>query len=269
MIRLCILSAATIVAVLLITCQGITVRPFEMDLRLPALSRSKRCRVVLDHDPPRSQRSLRVPEFGTENSRKQTVRIVNGDVASPKLVPYLVAIFKFDEELDMWSSECTGTLVSSRWIISAAFCNVTSVDKVLLLGRNLADFAGTDNELATIADIASVTPHANYDKTEAGSRYDIIAIELAKDAPKDAKFMKVNVNSALPETESFVRVAGFGITETELTNPNRNRDLLQVDVPTTTFEECSEAFQQVSGVSIDRDAHVCAGYLNRGQCDSW
>lgn len=159
--------------------------------------------------------------------------------------------------------------MSSRWVISAARCNVTIADKLLLLGRNTADFNGTDSKLASVSEVSSVTPHANYSVTEEGSIYDIAAIELAKDAPEDALFMKVNVNPSLPETRSYVRIAGFGITETGVMNPVRNRDLLQVDVPTTTFEDCAEIYKSLDGVDIDRNANVCAGYLGKGQCDYW
>lgn len=264
-----ILRTATTVVLLLTACRAVTLQPSTRKLGLEVSSRSENCPVLLDQDAPRQRRSFRWLESREENQFSPNARIVHGDEASPNLIPYLVAIFKFDEEIDKWSSECSGTLVSSRWVISAARCNVTTDDRILLLGRNTADFDGTDSKLATVSEIASVTSHAKYSRTEEGSIYDIAAIELATDAPEDARFMKVNVNPSLPESGSFVRVAGFGMTETGLTNPVRTRDLLQVDVPTTTFEKCAEAYQVVNGVNVDRDANVCAGYLGKGLCGYW
>lgn len=219
---------------------------------------SQQCPVKLPQDKPE-----------TQSNRSTTPRIVGGSPIASGLLPYLVAIQRIEGRSDKWSTKCTGTLISQRWALSAAHCDISKTDRVLLLADNTADGVTMKPEGEAVAvEIATVHRHPDYIESDAdGSQFDIVAMELKSDAPKDAKFMKVCINKNIPEEKSFVRVAGFGL-QFEDESPSLGRPLLQVDVPVTSFSTCESVYGLGAGLRIDPTRHVCAGY-SKGGCDSW
>lgn len=233
--------------------------PYLLLLLLPltvAQQRSETCPIRLPQDNPE-----------TESNRSHTPKIVGGDAISDGLIPYLVAIQSLDSVFNAWLTFCTGTLISKRWVLSAAHCKIEKGNRVLLLADNTADgIPDTPEEGTFVVNIAKVYSHPSYLDTNANQNaFDIAAIELESDAPEEAKFMSVSVNVKIPETRSYIRVAGFGV-ERQGEQGGTRRPLNQVDVPVTSFSACASAYE--GAVRIDEVRHVCAGYL-RGECDSW
>lgn len=223
-----------------------------------ASTRSEPCPVVLDHDPPRNAK---------RNAPNTLSRILLGDDASEKLIPYAAAIFTYGQ--DGWTSQCSGVLISRRMVITGAACNATTTSRVLLLGRNLADFNGTDSPTAAVLNVSSVQPHEKYDGSADGSAYDVAIVELSSDAPAGARAMAMNVAPKIPVTKSVVRMVGYGISDdSAIVSSERNRNLLQVDVPVTAMNECKEAYALLGGPDVDAERQVCAGHLDE-KCGAW
>lgn len=208
-------------------------------------ARSDTCPVQLPQDPPSSQ--------ARSANARQMPRIVNGDLISDGLVPYMVSIFVPDGEY--LSFDCTGTLVSSRWVLSAAHCDISTDHEVQLGSRQ----AGEDCTQCTWHSVTKVHAHPQYAEFNG---YDIAVFQIDPPAPESAAFMKVSSNSNIPEVDSFVRVVGFGHRIFE--DPNPDDVLRQVDVPVVSQNTCNAAYTD----SIDYNLQVCAGY-NDGGCDSW
>lgn len=236
-------------AILFLACAHFSLSlaaPSLPSFHIHPLSRSTTCPVQLQEDPPLSR---------TIPARRLPIqpRIVNGDDASANLLPYLVSIVRSGNFV------CTGTLISRRWILSAAHCDVT-VDDTVVIGLR-RPLSATSPDPVSVA-ISEVFVHESYDP-DRRRRYDIVAIQLAEDAPPSARPMQVNVNLSIPRARSFVRVLGYGRTSEGGIGAAIGEPILrQVDVPVTSGSKCEEIYPRV-----DPELQVCAGY-DDGGCDS-
>lgn len=191
-------------------------------------------------------------------------RIVNGDLASDKVSPAVVAFYKQGV-----SSICTGTLVSKRWVITAAHCGIDAtsgyVAAVLMKNSYASDSSNVNGSWMTIR---SAYIHDQYIQNDVvDQQYDVAAVELATDVPEGATPMKLNTNTMVPEVHSYVRVLGFGVQSEESTE--MSRPLSQVDLPVVSGTLCAHLYENVEGIEISDQAQICAGYVDRGGCDSW
>lgn len=251
-------TAGFLVALLARSCVAHPSLSGTFDTWLSPVSRSDKCPIMLDEDPPETRVENGSRQIHQPSRRWQAdPRITNGDLASRALVNSVVAIYSSGSPAEY---SCTGTLVSSKWVVTAAHCTVSMTTRTrVLIGARRTSEATEDNLIG----VRSVLPHVSYNDT--GRSFDIAVFELAKDAPVSATFMKVNVNPSLPKTDSFVRIVGFGRTTNDGNEDPAQRGVLrQVDVPINSNEDCNKAYPDV-----DITAQICAGYFKDGGCDSW
>lgn len=220
---------------------------------LPVVSRSRQCPIVLQNDIPllRTDRILRADQFRPRQSSRldldESPRIVGGDfTTSSRLNDMLVA-------LTDGQFFCTGTLISSRWVISAAHCRFDST-WTAAIG---ASQAGVDGN---VIPVQRAFNHPKYRPDF--EHFDIAVLKLQRPA-LGAAFMRLNVNATTPLENSFVRVAGYGtiVYDDEENEAERGR-LRQVDLPVFNFQRCNRLF----GGLISR-AQFCTGYP-LGGCDA-
>lgn len=224
--------------------------PSEYIVRIRSVNhQSRSCPVMLGPDPPSQSRGGLQRQFAPEP------RIVGGGFVSANLAPYLVVVYNPEKRF------CSGTLLSDKWVITAAHCGVNKTFTVGLLA-NQAYKNGKDVE------ISRVFSHPNYGKTGPPRQNDITVIELKEAAPKGAKFMTLNSDKSRPKEGEFARVAGYGtISYMNAIEDEAPGSLRQVDVPITSYKECSETYNRWEIVS--KRKQVCAGYFDDGGCDAW
>lgn len=219
--------------------------------------RSLVCPVKLPNDPPSAPDLLPL----LLDSNQHLPRIINGDLASDSLRPYLASLLILTSPSSNVS--CTATLVSPRWLITAAHCIITS---------NILVSVATNRSLRfqeqPFIRVAANKSHPQYSSVEA--QYDVGLLQLAQPAPAHAKFMKVSVDATIPLVSSYARSIGYG---SSISDPDTTETLSvagylrQVDVPVITKQSCKLAYRDYRRI-IDYDAQVCTGYANGG-CGAW
>lgn len=235
----------------------------SMSLPFHASVRSQKCPVMLP-DPP-AQTDITPPQPAPALSDEPITRdiarprIINGDFVSEALRPYAVLFINIKS---IPPTVCTGTLLSSRWALTAAHCEISTASAAWT-GVEGYQNLGAVNSLS----IEKVFNHPMYTHA-VGDSHDIALVRLAENV-NDGKFIRVNADSAFPMDGEFVRAIGYGSSRPILVAgepPNEQRHeagwLRQVDMPTSNAYNCRRY------THVDLKFHTCAGY-ERGGCSPW
>lgn len=252
------------------TTSNYVLRSHSVRMRKPA------CPVSIAQDSPTSRTDIRKEDrFGdivtakwssgsvlrsTARQLQVTPRIVGGHFASSNLQGYMVAIYE-----PSFSTICSGTLISPRWVLTAAHCRITK-DHVVTLGTSQAFNGGPVFRIRTVITHPSFEPVPGVRQF----KYDIAVIELMGGPRRTSKFMRINDDPGTPVDGSFVRTIGYGVLSFENQQPNSKLyTLRQVDLPVVKHSQCQFRYTILSvPESIVAKKQICAGYSWR-KCDTW
>lgn len=146
---------------------------------------------------------------------------------------------------------CTGTLISSSWVLTAAHCQITI--------NHVARIGGGTKRSGARHNIIQVVSHPSFDGIQSES--DLALVELDQKVSSDLLPAALAGTTQVPRSESIARVQGFGRRAT--LGPVENNSSLQfVDVPVLKTSICAEAYpdRKVSSKT------VCAAYINSNTC---
>lgn len=179
-------------------------------------------------------------------------KIVGGDDAIEGEHPW-VAYLSFSSTGN--SSFCGASLISERWVITAAHCIISNNFLVVagVYDRNESSSTNTFR-------VQNIYVHPNY--ASSPTINDIALLQLHDAVPTSlvdeyAQLPSLNLDAAFVGTDDDVKVMGWGA----LTQGGDDSDILQeVVVPVTSENACTNAYGQ-----LNYDQQVCAGLVIGGQ----
>ncbi|XP_067386246.1 chymotrypsinogen B-like [Emydura macquarii macquarii] len=177
-------------------------------------------------------------------------RIVNGEEAVPGSWPWQVSL----QETSGWHF-CGGSLVSERWVVTAAHCGVTRSNVVVLGEHDRSSSQETVQRLA----VQQVFTHPQYNTNTNAN--DIALIKLATAAQLGRTVAPVCLAAAGEQYPSGLLCVTTGWGRTRYNALSTPSKLQQTALPLLTNAAC----QSYWGSSI-LDSMICAGAAGSSSC---
>lgn len=196
----------------------------------------------------------------TKKAPDRTIQIVGGTAVPDARYPWMAAVYERVGGT-AFAPICGGSLISSRWILSAAHCFVDRDtgqqtdpnDIAFLLGR--LDLTSDEG----IFDLVSrIVVHPGYNPV--GTQNDIALLELSNPVPFEPIPIP-GLDNPFPQNGEQATVAGWGATSE---GGQQSALLLEVDLPVVSHNACLPFYQN----SLDETTEVCAGGSRAGGEDS-
>lgn len=188
------------------------------------------------------------PTNDDEYELPNSERIINGALASGRTAEQssYTVMLRYSKYL------CTGSVISSRWILSAAHCHHQIGSKVYL-SRNRESQAY----------ITRVYRHPNFKATRYAAYDDIALLEI--DRPLHVTKLKLYNGTATRLVNRFARESGFG--RFSITKGTDKR-LRVADTPVISFSACKKQIRRIrkflSATALDPYHHICTDSRNCG-----
>ncbi|KAH0948354.1 hypothetical protein HN011_009724, partial [Eciton burchellii] len=186
-----------------------------------------------------------------------TGRIVNGTKAALRQFPHQVSLRR------SWSYGhfCGGNIISSKFILTAAHCMYLNDEEIqpwtiLVIGGILKLRGESPTRQERGVEKIRIHPMFNYSTLQ----NDVAVLQLSVPFKFTPELRNIPLAGHNPVPNTFCQVSGWGYPAFGV--PEVSNDLMYVDLPIRSLDECRELLQNVTNVP---SGMFCAGYLEGGR----
>ncbi len=195
------------------------------------------------------------------NDRPLSARVLGGGDAEIGDYPSVVALISAGSGSLQQRLFCGGTVVSERWVLTAAHC-MTDVFNLPLQPESVRVVAGINDLAQEVPDselnLIRIILHPDYDSSMALPPNDLALLELSADLPVPKTTLFTGETQNFTGTPGFI--AGWGAIEySDPINAVFPSVLQDAIVPLVSNETCN-APESYDGLILD--THVCAGFVD-------
>lgn len=182
------------------------------------------------------------------NPRYYGPRIVGGKEVNIEDYNYQISLQKMNHF-------CGGSIINSRYILTAAHCT-NGQDAKRLIVRAGSSYRGMGGDLYQVEEILQ---HPNYTRSNTDYDFSILKLESEMELSDSANIVQLPEADEPIEDGAECVVTGWGDTKSIL-EPSRR--LRATTVPIVNKETCNEAYREFYGIT---ERMVCAGYAEGGK----
>uniref|UniRef100_A0A224XHH9 Putative trypsin-like serine protease n=1 Tax=Panstrongylus lignarius TaxID=156445 RepID=A0A224XHH9_9HEMI len=181
---------------------------------------------------------------------RETPLIVGGELARAKEFPHMALIghSENDDETAVINWQCGGSLISERWIVSAAHCTATR--RGLAKWATLGDLKvlSTDDEDYTDPVTLRIVERVDHPDYHSGRGYNDIALyKLERDVKFNAYIRPICLNTNTGLYSGKAIASGWGNTKWK---GSSSQDLLRVVLNLFDMNECNNAYKKAQKPGI-------------------
>uniref|UniRef100_F6ZQ81 Serine protease 22 n=1 Tax=Callithrix jacchus TaxID=9483 RepID=F6ZQ81_CALJA len=200
--------------------------------------------------------AARIPVPPACGKPQQLNRVVGGQDSDDSEWPWVVSIQKNG------THHCAGSLLTSRWVITAAHCFKDNLNKPSLFSVLLGAWQlGNPGSRSQKVGVAWVQPHPVYSWKE-GARADIALVRLEHSIQFSERVLPICLPDASihlpPNTHCWI--SGWGSIQDGVPLPHP-QTLQKLKVPIIDSEVCSRLYWRGAGQGAITEDMLCAGYL--------
>ncbi|KAH8365821.1 hypothetical protein KR093_004833 [Drosophila rubida] len=180
-------------------------------------------------------------------------RIINGFNATAKQFPYQVFMDRYVNYF--WYANCGGTIISSKWILTAAHCIVDNAEAFnIYLGAVDKSNASEPGQQQLLVKRSQVIVHPEYDAVRVLN--DLALIRL----PAELHFSAYIQPARLPDPKHLHGnenglVSGWGVTDIQ--HPTSSNILQYYDVRILSLDDCTTLLHTLSPAMFVPQTFIC------------
>ncbi len=190
-------------------------------------------------------------------------RIIGGSISGRGEFPWMVALARNDFRALTIRQFCGGSIIASRWVLTAAHCMFDVFDQPITAG-SMRVIAGITNLRTQTPDeetiVVNIIVHPAYNHADQNALNDIALLELATDIPASS----VPLYGGDPDQLSGLAAITMGWGATDFSNPEQPvypHQLHDVVVPLVSRTVCNDVLSYNGAIS---SSQLCAGLATGG-----